>query len=315
VFVATEDSIDDLMRAVIQELRDSGAPIKPSKGPASEIVGASLELTNPRARLSRSDARSIAFSALGEFLWYLSGSEAADAISYYIKMYDSLAVDGTVEGAYGPRLRGDDKRLDEVIGVLRSKKDSRQAVLQIFGHADLRNALDVPCTCVIQFFLRDGLLDLVVYMRSNDAFKGLPHDVFCFTMLQELVARAVGAEVGRYVHTVGSLHLYDADKERADEFLNEGWQGSAAMPARPDGDQFGALEALLTTESELREGLAQEPVAAVMAMTYWRDLAIMLWAFRESKVGSAGLDTLAEQLEHDFFRIYMTERQLKVEGR
>jgi thymidylate synthase len=37
---------------------------------------------------------------------------------------------------------------------------------------------------------------MVTTMRSNDAYLGLPHDVFCFTMLQEIIARSLGREIG-----------------------------------------------------------------------------------------------------------------------
>lgn len=315
MFVVSEESIDDVMRAVMEEVQTTGISITPTKGPAKEIVGACLELKNPRARLSRSGTRSIAFSALGELLWYLSGSDDVASISYYIKMYDSLGVDGRVEGAYGPRLRGESGRLEDVVHILRSKTDSRQAVVQVFEHSDLGNELDVPCTCVLQFLLRDGSLDLVVYMRSNDVFRGLPHDVFCFTMIQELVARQVGAEVGRYIHNVGSLHLYEDDLARAQEFLDEGWQGTSEMPAMPSGDQTMGLELLLDTEADLRTGVVDQPSNEMLAKPYWGDLATLLWAYRLSKTGSADLDSVKQHLASEFFKIYLTERQLKVEGR
>lgn len=315
MFEAVEASLDDLMRTVISRLIAEGKPINPTKGPAREIVGAALELTNPRARLSRSEARSTAFSALGELLWYLSGSDSLDDISYYIPMYKAFAVEGRIEGAYGPRLMGEGGRLGEIIKVLRTKKDSRQAVIQLFEHDDLSNERDVPCTCTMQFFLREDVLDVVVYMRSNDAFRGLPHDVFCFTMIQELVARAVGADVGRYIHLVGSLHLYDENVEDAEAFISEGWQGSAAMPPMPVGDQSAAVSMLLRTERELRLGQLDEPAADMRSEPYWRDLASMLWAFANSRRQGGRLDPILAGLQDEYFKIYMTDRQLKIEGR
>ena len=74
-------------------------------------------------------------------------------------------------------------------------------------------------------------------MRSNDVIKGLPHDIFCFTMLQEMVARMISVDLGIYKHCVGSLHLYDTDKSKAKSFMREGWQSTkSAMPPMPDGD-------------------------------------------------------------------------------
>jgi thymidylate synthase len=51
----------------------------------------------------------------------------------------------------------------------------------------------------MQFIVRREELHLFVCMRSNDAFMGLPHDVFAFTMLQELVARLIGCELGNII--------------------------------------------------------------------------------------------------------------------
>ena len=95
----------------------------------------------------------------------------------------------------------------------------------------------MPCTCALQFLVRKGKLDLIVYMRSNDVIKGLTHDIFCFTMLQEIAARRLSVELGTYRHCVGSLHLYLSDGEIAQSFLREGWQSTkSAMPPMPKGD-------------------------------------------------------------------------------
>lgn len=45
-------------------------------------------------------------------------------------------------------------------------------------------------------------------MRSNDAYLGFPHDVFFFTMIQELVARSLGIRVGDY-HHFATTHFAD----------------------------------------------------------------------------------------------------------
>ena len=37
---------------------------------------------------------------------------------------------------------------------------------------------------------------LVVHMRSNDVFMGFPHDVFAFTMIQEILANDLGVKLG-----------------------------------------------------------------------------------------------------------------------
>lgn len=304
MFAVEEDSIDDLMRGVFEALIGEGQLTHPTQGPAREFVGAALTLTNPRARLSRSDKRSTAVSALGELLWYLSGSDDAKHAGYYIPLYLNVEVNGRVEGAYGPRLFGDREQFRRVLDLLGTKTDSRRAIVQIYDERDMDNVHDVPCTCTLQFLLRDGRLDLVVYMRSNDAYLGLPHDVFCFTMLQELAAVHLGAELGIYRHFAGSLHLYERDVEAAKAFIGEGWLVKKSMPRIPDGDPWPAVEAIVALESRIRGGGRVE--TQDLPAGYWGDLTRLLVAYRRHRDG----ESVGEMLPANdpYFDIYLTDR-------
>jgi thymidylate synthase len=266
-----EDSLDDLLRAAIEAVLQRGEAVSPTKGLNRELRGVTLQLTKPRARLSRSESRGKLFSALGELLWYLSGSAATDHVTHYIPRYRKFDEDGFIFGGYGPRLRGHGDQLVTVIDLLRQRPSTRRAVIQIFNGDDLReHHEDVPCTCTLQFLIRDAHLDLVVYMRSNDVFIGLPHDVFCFSMIQELVARSVGAKLGQYIHMVGSLHLYDCNVDDARGFLKEGFYERMEMPPMPADEPMAAVEEMLTFEAQLRSG--SEPFSVPLPSTpYWAD--------------------------------------------
>lgn len=118
-------------------------------------------------------------------------------------------------GAYGPRVAGD---VGNVVQLLQQDPDSRQAVLTLFdSDRDLgrTDQLDLPCTVAIQFLRREGSLEMLVTMRSNDAWLGLPYDLGQFTMLQSAVAQALGVAMGTYTHVAGSMHLYDRNLEAA----------------------------------------------------------------------------------------------------
>lgn len=84
-----------------------------------------------------------------------------------------------------------------------------------------------------------------VTMRSNDAYFGLPHDVFCFTMLQEMMARRLGYDVGEYYHYVGSMHVYVDYLSQLEDYLAEGWHRTEPMPEMPKGDPFATFEKLI----------------------------------------------------------------------
>lgn len=282
-------TLDDLMRSVIEEIQAHGDPIHPTKGGpkgAVELTGVLLELTDPRARLSRTETRGKPYSCLGELCWYLAGSKELGFISYYISEYKKYADGDEIFGGYGPRLLnwggGGLNQLANVTDRLRRKRDSRRAVVQLFDRQDIvQEHNDVPCTCTLQFMLRDDKLHMFTNMRSNDAYKGMPHDVFCFTLLQEIVARTLSVDVGTYKHAVGSLHLYVEDLEVVQRFLNEGLQPTidVAMPEMPRGDPWPAIDLLLKAESAIRATGTYNDGILGEVDPYWADLVRLLQVF------------------------------------
>ena len=282
------ETVDDLMRYSIKAILAHGVDITATKGPNRELMGVVLKLTNPRARLSRTETRGKLFSALGELCWYLDGSDQLDFIEYYIPKYSEFADNlGKLPGAYGPRLFcwNNMNQFSNVTRLLRRKEHSRQAVIQLFSRQDIvSDYKDVTCTCTLHFLVRSGQLDLIVHMRSNDVFIGLSHDIFCFTMLQEIMTRALDVKLGSYIHMVGSLHLYDENREAAQGFLQEGWQStSLCMPTMPRGDPWPDIDKLVLAEREIRNGDTEGISRLENCESYWKDLGRLLLVFRYFK--------------------------------
>lgn len=315
----TAATIDDLLNKAYTHVLHDGVHISPTNGPATELFGVLFQLTRPQSRISRSQNRERVFSALGELLWYLSGSDDPAHISYYVSYYKNPEVShqGRVIGAYGPRLLNFDEvnQLETAIATLRRNPESRNAVIQLFDHEDpTRHA---PCTLALQFAVREGKLMMMTTMRSNDLFLGFPHDLFAFTMLQEIVARSLGVELGHYYHSVGSLHLYDEKIASAEQYLNEGWHDDVAMPAMPSQDPWDEIRLLLETEKAIRlsTGLdfgdiafSQEP--------YWRDLGLLLYAYKlitEDRLAS--LSDILDKFSDNYFRPLIQERIDRISSR
>lgn len=277
----SSNSIDGLLLQLYKELlkcpeRNEGG----TRGPCTEMIGVTLRLKNPLARVSRSENRGKPFSAIGELLWYLSKSDRLDFIEPYVPKYKVDAVDGKLPGAYGPRLykmRNVDQ-IQSVCDLLRRKRTSKRAVIQLFNSEDLAGDSEVPCTTTLQFHQRNQQLRMSVTMRSNDAFLGLPHDVFCFTMLQELIARHLGVELGEYIHHVGSMHVYDTRLEDMRSYTNEGHHKLDPMPCMPVGDPFPVIPDLLRAEDKIRHG---EEINAddYILDPYWSDIIRLVQAF------------------------------------
>lgn len=224
----------DACDAVLVEGRDVGS----RDGASREVFGWSGRLTNVDRNLLVSPTRRIDPAyASAELLWYLSGSRESAHMERYAKQYARFANDGLALGAYGWRWRHQigfvrnsedletDKgitvssQIDAAIKLLQLRPESRQAVVTMWDSGDLTESIrggvnDTPCTVCLQYLLRDGVLHCSCYMRSNDVWLGLPYDVFCFTMMQRLVAQQLGARPGDYVHNVGSLHVYKRDEQK-----------------------------------------------------------------------------------------------------
>jgi thymidylate synthase len=119
-------------------------------------------------------------------------------------------------------------------------------------------------------------------MRSNDAFLGLPHDIFSFTMLQEIAARELGLGLGQYTHSVTSLHLYHdrpATKDNpacistssAKTYYDEGFHDHVPMPEMPLGDPWESIYSVLEAEKAIRLCEADLQVPEGID-PYWSDL-------------------------------------------
>lgn len=277
-------TLDDVLHAVLDEILANGETISPSKGECKEVTGVLLEIYDPRARLSRTETRGKPFSCLGELCWYLAKSNQVDFIAYYLTRYREFADGNEIFCGYGPRLFDWEgtNQVSNIISRLRANSISRKAVIQLFDRSDiLGEHKDVACTCTLQFMIRRNSLHMFTHMRSNDVFKGLPHDVFCFTMLQEIIARSLSVELGPYKHAVGSLHLYRTDYEAAHQFLGEGWQSTeTAMQPMPPGDPWPAIGMLLEAEVAIRNGNPLDAIGLVSFHPYWADLVRLLQVFR-----------------------------------
>jgi thymidylate synthase len=306
----TADTLDDVLAEIYKDLLGSATTNEASRGSTSERIGVLINIAKPRARLSRSLSRGKPFSALGELLWYLSRTDNLDFIRRYVKQYENESTDKlTVHGAYGPRLfsmRGVDQ-VENVIALLQKREPTRRAVIQLFNAEDIaREHKEIPCTTTMQFFLRDSRLHMVVTMRSNDAYKGLPHDVFCFTMLQEMIATRLNRDLGDYRQFVGSMHLYKDDADHAKSYLNEGFHRAIEMPPMPAGNPFEVVPKLLDAERDIRNG-KQVVAANIFRDPYWADLVRLLLVF--DATGDAGrLNTLKAEFSSSIYQAYLDAR-------
>lgn len=176
------------------------------------------------------------------------------------------------QGAYGPRI-GD--QLEKVEEQLRRDPDTRQAVVSLWSETDRNPAWkDRPCTTEFQLMIREGRLDIHVFMRANDLWTGTCYDVFQFGQIQAAMANILGVPHGRYYHHATSLHIYERDIEKFDavqytdvpnerESIGPGWASVGA-------GEYGSWKRLRDAYRVMLEAAsAGEPFLPANAVEAW----------------------------------------------
>lgn len=278
-YVVQGDTFDSIFETVLLELNEDPHHVcSPRGSKIKENIGMTLVLENPRARLLSSKTRDTNYGfAVGEFLWYWQGKRDLATMKYYNKRMTNFSDDGiTLNSAYGYRLRkryffphetapGQGMTQWEVTKrTLTEDPDSRRAVMLINQPEDevgawVHGSKDVPCTLSLQFFIRDNKLDLHAHMRSNDVMWGLTYDLFSFTLMQECMLldlktneKFKDLQLGKYIHTAGSMHLYETHFEQAKKIVEEYSQLDLDRPPQEALVGLGELEIVCNAETDIR---------------------------------------------------------------
>jgi thymidylate synthase len=115
--------------------------------------------------------------------------------------------------SYARRLRDYDGR-DQVAWVidrLRTDPETRSATITTFQ--PLADTSYIPCVSLLDFWIVQGRLELVVYAHSLDFGKKAYGNLVELARLQHEVAGAVAAPVGRLLIHAKSAHVYEPELE------------------------------------------------------------------------------------------------------
>jgi thymidylate synthase len=130
--------------------------------------------------------------------------ELGDARSYASRLFD-----------YGGVGRD---QVEWVIERLRSDPSSRSATITTFE--PLLDTSYIPCVSLLDFWIRDGALEQVVYAHSIDfGAKGYGNLVE-LAWLQQHVAAELGLPVGRLDFIIKSAHVYETEFDYMNSVLS-----------------------------------------------------------------------------------------------
>jgi thymidylate synthase len=166
-----------------------------------------------------------------ELLWMLSGStNVRDLQAAKVRIWNQWADEnGELGAVYGAQWRAWNGKVDQIQGVLEGiaavKADphasvGRRIILTGWNVEKIPEMALPPCHTLAQWDVRPApaeqsgcYLDCVLYMRSCDAFLGLPFNAAQYALLTTLLANLTGMTPGALTIHFGNLHVYSNHQE------------------------------------------------------------------------------------------------------
>lgn len=153
--------------------------------------------------------------AEAEFKERVGQEKLNPGVAYKLRsVWEEFVHGGKLAYSYSERI-GD--QVEKVIDCLKEKPSSRNAIISMWDpNIDIDRIggkMRVPCTMYWQILIRDGKVNMVYNIRSNDLMTHWCWDIYLAIKLQEYVAEKLGLPTGWMIQQVGSLHAYHKDLE------------------------------------------------------------------------------------------------------
>jgi thymidylate synthase len=191
-------SLGEAWIEVLRAILDGGTAATWGGAPTRELALLTVAIDHPES----SDAL---IAELGDPEWldwmhrnfFVAGEvpELGRAKSYAVRLFD-----------YGGTGRD---QIAWVVERLRTDPECRDAAITTFQ--PLTDTSYIPCVSLLDVWLRDGSVELIVYAHSLDFGKKAYGNLVELARLQEHVAGELGAAVGRLVIHVKTAHVYEPE--------------------------------------------------------------------------------------------------------
>jgi len=175
-------------------------------------------------------------SIANELIWFLSGNTNVSWLKENgVSIWNEWATEdnelGPVYGkqwtAWPTKDGGTINQIDYVIKTLREKPNSRRILFHGWNPEYLPNesispqenakqglmALP-PCHLLYQFYVAEGKLSALLYIRSSDSFLGLPYNIASLALLTHMVAQQCDLIPHEIIVSIGDLHAYSNHMEQ-----------------------------------------------------------------------------------------------------
>ena len=119
---------------------------------------------------------------------------------------------------YMERYWGKVAQPDVIADYLKKNKGTRQAYFPVWwDEEDAQHRADgnrIPCTLGYLFMIREDIMHITYYIRSQDLLRHFRNDIHLTVRLAQWVRDKIGSHIrmGQLTMHVGSLHLFQTDK-------------------------------------------------------------------------------------------------------
>jgi thymidylate synthase len=198
IVMVQEPTLGEGWLAVSRAILEDGAPATYDGQVTRELALLTLHVARPAsddeliARLGDPDWLAWMHA---NFFDHADVAELGDAKSYAARLFD-YAGSGRDQLAW-------------VVARLRADAECRSATVTTFQ--PLTDTSYVPCVSMLDFWLRDGAVELVVYAHSLDFGKKAYGNLVELARLQEHVAGELGTATGALVVHAKSAHVYEPE--------------------------------------------------------------------------------------------------------
>jgi thymidylate synthase len=293
----------DVCKALIEE----GTETSPRGKRTKELHPTTVIIFDPRQRIVTSHGRMVNLPfALAEVIQIITGQNDAQALKYYNSKIIDIQGDTPdateFNAAYGERLRHYDAgsrvdvpypgvdQLKHVIETLRRDPDSRQASIVLshpYWDSYEARTKDRACNVYAHAMIRNGRLDWMQVIRSNDAIWGIPYNVIQWSHVQEWVAASLDVQLGHMFIVQDSFHVYEEMYEECRAVKPfDMYHYLDMVPLRMEASEEISTE-IFTAERAIRMGMAYDRNALKylenIVGPYWRAVIQSLHAYTAFK--------------------------------
>lgn len=218
------DNYESDYASLVKDILDNGVERQTRNAVTKSVFGRTLRINMAKNQFPILAGRKMFYKGvIGELAAMLQGPKSIeDFRKYDCNYWDKFAKpDGSIEVDYGNAwidFNGVNQLKELVEGIKRDPHGRRHIVTG--WRPDRLSQLSLPCCHLLyQWYVRDGLLDMIWYQRSVDTMIGLPSDVIVAYVWNLLVANETGYEPGEIIMMLGDTHIYNAHIQNAVEYV------------------------------------------------------------------------------------------------